>query len=281
MDLPDAKPSQLSGKRPASILELAERAKLDHWNEAHTSLTFKECVRSADRLYKTGKELVKGGNLEDGFVQLALTATLVFETLPSYPEYNILLNATQRQNLTLNGDYILQSLTEIKPQLIVKYDAWLSSQKGSFEDLPLLNHVSPERLLINDDRQQGKDPTEIKTKQKILEGKPVEGLFSNKQSDRIQRSWNTIHPTVGLEYEHESRLSRPDHINKKGQETKALLHLRPVFTPPFIQGNPQKKEESEDSDVTIYSEASSYTDSTDYGLFYRRMALSDESDAPR
>lgn len=85
-------------RRPASIAELAERAKVDMWDE---SREFKHHLRAAERYRREGKECAKKGDLETAFVQLARAATLVLEKLPSHRDYNTVLNANQRHNLAL------------------------------------------------------------------------------------------------------------------------------------------------------------------------------------
>lgn len=85
-------------RRPASIAELAERAKVDVWDD---SREFKHHLRAAEKYRREGKECAKKGDLETAFVQLARAATLVLEKLPSHRDYNTVLNVNQRHNLGL------------------------------------------------------------------------------------------------------------------------------------------------------------------------------------
>jgi STAM-binding protein len=85
------------GRRPASISELAERANIT-WDE---SKGFKYHLRSAGKCRREGKEYVRSGDMENGFVELAKAATLVLERLPEHPDYIAMLNPNQRHNLGL------------------------------------------------------------------------------------------------------------------------------------------------------------------------------------
>jgi STAM-binding protein len=85
-------------RRPASIAELAEMAMLDLWDDTKD---FKHYLRMAEKYRKEGKECAKKGDLEGAFVELARAATLVLEKLPMHRDYNGMLNANQRQNLSL------------------------------------------------------------------------------------------------------------------------------------------------------------------------------------
>ena len=85
-------------QRPASIAELAEMAMLDLWDDTKD---FKHYLRMAEKYRKEGKEYVRKGDLESAFVELARAATLVLEKLPLHRDYNSMLNANQRHNLSL------------------------------------------------------------------------------------------------------------------------------------------------------------------------------------
>jgi len=85
-------------KRPASIAELAEMALLNLWDD---SKGFKHYLRMAEKCRKEGKECARRGDLEGAFVELARAATLVLEKLPMHRDYNGMLNANQRHNLSL------------------------------------------------------------------------------------------------------------------------------------------------------------------------------------
>jgi USP8 dimerisation domain len=85
-------------RRPASIEELAERAKDDHYDGRRD---LKYHLRNADKFRRTAKELVKAGDLEAAFVEFAKAATLVLEKLPYHRDYHSVLTAEQRHNLAL------------------------------------------------------------------------------------------------------------------------------------------------------------------------------------
>jgi len=93
-------------KRPSSIAELAEMAMLNLWDD---SKDFKHYLRMAEKYRKEGKECAKKGDLEGAFVQLARAATLVLEKLPVHRDYNGILTANQRQNLSLVRIYLSSS----------------------------------------------------------------------------------------------------------------------------------------------------------------------------
>ncbi|PPQ79036.1 hypothetical protein CVT25_002345 [Psilocybe cyanescens] len=121
-------------RRPASIAELAERAKVDVWDD---SREFKHHLRAAEKYRREGKECAKKGDLETAFVQLARAATLVLEKLPSHRDYNTVLNVNQRHNLGLNGQDILDHLSELKPSLVDRYEKWLQRHPdGDHERTP-------------------------------------------------------------------------------------------------------------------------------------------------
>jgi len=85
-------------RRPASISELAQRARDDLWDERRE---LKFYLRSAERHRKAGKEYVRGGDLEAAFVEFAKAATLVLEKLPTHKDYLTVLTVEQRHNLGL------------------------------------------------------------------------------------------------------------------------------------------------------------------------------------
>jgi hypothetical protein len=85
-------------RRPASIAELAQRARDDLWDERRE---LKFYLRSAERHRKTGKEYAQGGDLEAAFVEFAKAATLVLERLPTHKDYLTVLTTEQRYNLGL------------------------------------------------------------------------------------------------------------------------------------------------------------------------------------
>jgi len=88
--------------RPATIAELAERASLNLWDDSASSTKdFKAYLRLAERYRKEGKDAAKKGDYEHAFVMLAKAATLVLEKLPGHRDYQTVLTASQRSNLSL------------------------------------------------------------------------------------------------------------------------------------------------------------------------------------
>ncbi|KAF9555501.1 Mov34-domain-containing protein [Agrocybe pediades] len=110
-------------KRPSTIAELAEKAMIEIWDD---SRDFKHYLRDAEKHRREGKEFARRGDIENAFVELARAATLVLEKLPTHRDYNTVLNANQRHNLALNGQDILDNLTDLKVRIVDRYDKWLS-----------------------------------------------------------------------------------------------------------------------------------------------------------
>jgi hypothetical protein len=100
---PDPRRYSSQSKRPASIAELAERALDNLWDE---NKDLKHYLRVAEKYRRDGKEFVRTGDLENGFVQFARAATLVLEKLPLHRDYYTLLKPAQRQNLGLVRVYL-------------------------------------------------------------------------------------------------------------------------------------------------------------------------------
>jgi len=92
----------LARKRPASIAELAEM-----WDDTKD---FKHYLGMAEKIWTEGRDWARKGNFEGAFVALARAATLVLEKLPMHRDYDGILNAKQRQNLSLVRISIIISL---------------------------------------------------------------------------------------------------------------------------------------------------------------------------
>ncbi|KAF8879809.1 hypothetical protein BD779DRAFT_1550629 [Infundibulicybe gibba] len=110
-------------RRPASIAELAERALESLWDD---NRDLKYYLRLAEKYRRDGKELLREGDLE--------TATLVLERIPSHRDYHTVLNTSQRHNLGLNGQDILDNLGDLKPTLVERYERWLAQHPNGVED---------------------------------------------------------------------------------------------------------------------------------------------------
>ena len=90
--------------RPATIAELADRARDDHWD---SSKGVKHWLKVGENHRRAGKAYVEANDLESAFVEYAKAATLVLEKLPSHREYSITLNAEQRHNLGLVSSLLI------------------------------------------------------------------------------------------------------------------------------------------------------------------------------
>jgi STAM-binding protein len=84
--------------RPATIAELADRARDDHWDP---SKGVKHWLKAGENHRRAGKAYVQANDLESAFVEYAKAATLVLEKLPTHREYYATLNTEQRHNLGL------------------------------------------------------------------------------------------------------------------------------------------------------------------------------------
>lgn len=121
-------PSGLGYHRPASISELAARAQDNLWDPTKG---LKHWLRTAERARRHAEALATDGDYESAFVEYAKAATIVLEKLPTHREYNVLLNADQRQNLGMNGQDILDSLSQLKPVLVDRFEQWQAQQAAA------------------------------------------------------------------------------------------------------------------------------------------------------
>ncbi|KAF8838710.1 hypothetical protein BDN67DRAFT_971096 [Paxillus ammoniavirescens] len=110
-----------SSRRPYSIAELGDRALRSLWDP---SKGLKQWLKAADGFRKAGRTFHDAGELEAAFVEFAKAATVILEKLPTHKEYYTLLTSTQRHNLGLNGQQILESLGQLKPILSDRYEQW-------------------------------------------------------------------------------------------------------------------------------------------------------------
>ncbi|KAM5532979.1 hypothetical protein V8D89_013321 [Ganoderma adspersum] len=114
--------------RPATIAELAAQAQENLWDP---SKGLKHWLRTAEKSRRTAEALLQAKDYEGAFVEFAKAATIVLEKLPTHREYQTLLNTDQRHNLGMNGQDILDSLSQLKPVLVERYENWQSGQRGS------------------------------------------------------------------------------------------------------------------------------------------------------
>jgi hypothetical protein len=83
-------------RRPATIAELAERARDTSWDP---TLSLKYWLKTAERHRNAGYEHIDKGDLENGFVELARAATIVMEKVPIHKDYQTQLKPELRKNL--------------------------------------------------------------------------------------------------------------------------------------------------------------------------------------
>lgn len=115
--------SNTIGPRPATIRELAERARVD-WD---SSKTLKFWLKAAQLARNKGKDLVNGEDIEGAFVEYAKAATIALEMIPTHSEYNVSLNISQRSNLDQHGQQLLDRLSGLKAILVNRYEIWRGS----------------------------------------------------------------------------------------------------------------------------------------------------------
>ncbi|KIM53982.1 hypothetical protein SCLCIDRAFT_404930 [Scleroderma citrinum Foug A] len=120
---PSPQPTFTATRRPLSIAELADRALHNLWDP---SRSLKQWLKAADGFRKAGRSYVDAGDLEAAFVEFAKAATIILEKLPTHKEYYTLLSPTQRHNLGINGQHILENLGDLKPTLVDRYERWAS-----------------------------------------------------------------------------------------------------------------------------------------------------------
>ena len=81
-----------------STSELAAIAARDAWAP---NKPLKHWLRTAEKARKAGQAYVEAQNYESAFVEFARAATIVLEKLPLHAEFQVLLNAEQRRNLSM------------------------------------------------------------------------------------------------------------------------------------------------------------------------------------
>lgn len=96
----------MPNRRPATIAELAEAARIDLWDPTKG---LKHWLRTAERARKAGRTCHDQENWEAAFVEYARAATLVLDKLPTHREYNSLLTVDQRHNLAIVSIILLIS----------------------------------------------------------------------------------------------------------------------------------------------------------------------------
>ncbi|KAH9829227.1 uncharacterized protein C8Q71DRAFT_791146 [Rhodofomes roseus] len=121
-------PTEPVYQRPATISELAARAQDQLWDP---SKGLKHWLRTAEKARRNGDYYAEHQDYERAFVEYARAATIVLEKLPTHQDYTALLNPDQRQNLGMNGQDILESLSQLKPVLVDRYEHWQATSSAT------------------------------------------------------------------------------------------------------------------------------------------------------
>ncbi|KZT71427.1 hypothetical protein DAEQUDRAFT_130553 [Daedalea quercina L-15889] len=130
-------------RRPPTIAELVERAQDPPWDPTKS---LRHWLRTAEKARKDGNRHAEHQNHGSAFVEYARAALIIFEKLPTHQEYPTLLRVDQRQNLELNGQDILQSLSQLKPILKDEYKQWLATRSTAADrSRPSKNERSVDR----------------------------------------------------------------------------------------------------------------------------------------
>ncbi|KAH9947862.1 hypothetical protein B0H21DRAFT_736658 [Amylocystis lapponica] len=187
--------------RPATIAELAARAQDNLWDP---NLPLKHWLRAAEKARRTAEAYVNGGDYERGFIEFAKAATIVLEKLPTHREYHALLNSDQRQNLGMNGQDILDSLSQLKPVLVERYERW-QAQNG---DSPNGSRPSTSDLTQADPARSRRDAQEQERAQQALEAARREQDWRRDDYTRRQAEERERHVREEAVWVHQSIESR-------------------------------------------------------------------------
>jgi hypothetical protein len=128
-------------RRPASIAELAQRAKDDHYDDRRE---LKYHLRNAEKYRRTAKELVKAGDLEAAFVEFAKASTLVLEKIPTHRDYHGMLTSEQRRNLALVGIFFWFSSVLCSPSHCIRS----RDDLANIQEAPLVEANTSNRLWL-------------------------------------------------------------------------------------------------------------------------------------
>ncbi|EJD51825.1 Mov34-domain-containing protein [Auricularia subglabra TFB-10046 SS5] len=114
-----ATPASKAGSTPPrSIAELAKAAQSYPYDGTKS---LKDILVGASALRKQGDQYAVDGDLENAFICYARAATIVVERVPTHSNYRE-LSHVHRHNLTLNGNDILQKLSELRPTLSDRFE---------------------------------------------------------------------------------------------------------------------------------------------------------------
>ncbi|KAH8827112.1 hypothetical protein DL96DRAFT_1232990 [Flagelloscypha sp. PMI_526] len=152
--------------RPSSIQELANEAVQNNWDP---SKDLKFYLKQAEKFRKVGKEYADSGDIESAFIEYARAATLVLEKLPQHKDYHTMLSKQQRQNLSLNGQDILDSLGELKPVLVQRHEQWTTRHPND-TTTPTARSVKAQQPSPEDDDRRRKMAEEVYRMKQQREG---------------------------------------------------------------------------------------------------------------
>ncbi|KAG8704642.1 hypothetical protein FRC08_002117 [Ceratobasidium sp. 394] len=110
----------MTSHRPLAISELANRVRPTGYDPAKSP---KDQLRLATAERDAGEQAKSQGDLENAFIHFGKAATLMLEELPTHPKYNE-LSPAQKEAVVLHGQFILDSMTEIKPILFDRFSDW-------------------------------------------------------------------------------------------------------------------------------------------------------------
>ncbi|KXN84926.1 hypothetical protein AN958_11909 [Leucoagaricus sp. SymC.cos] len=113
--------------RPAPIGELAEQAMKFIWDPSVDSW---DALRMAERCRARSWAYNDEGGLERLFIYFTRATIITLEKLPTHPTCRKALTGLQQENLSLrlkllrNGGELLDSMAEIKPTLVDRFNNW-------------------------------------------------------------------------------------------------------------------------------------------------------------
>ncbi|KAF9448002.1 Mov34-domain-containing protein [Macrolepiota fuliginosa MF-IS2] len=206
--------SQQQQRRPASIGELAERAMNIDWD---SSREFKHCLRMAERSRNQAKGHLEQGNLENAFMYFARAAMIALDKLPTHPNYNTALNEMQRHNLGLNGQDILDQMSQIRPVLVDRFNEWRAVHPNS--PLTPLDELDQQR------EQPERDPERVVAEEASRWRQEREERQRRDDEARVQRQ-PTRHPSHQVQHAPLDR-RKEDPINTARQAAST-----PAYNPP-------------------------------------------------
>ncbi|PPQ74456.1 hypothetical protein CVT26_001117 [Gymnopilus dilepis] len=241
--------------RPATIAELQKEASLTScWDEKRD---FLGSVMLASWYWQDGIECVALGRLERAFVQLSRAATMSLEKLPNHKDYKKLKAAEKQALLVVRRLFLLVGIGEMT------------------DELPLMN--------CGNERQNGLDMLSLLGEiQTILTQRYSEWLRNHFLAD-VQALPVSVPQRVPLM----ATQVRPRIANASPVVYPVALnpHVHPLPFPP-LQMKPSargpfytlsRSAPSSTTNVNQYTLPPSRTDSTDYGIYCRRMAYSQET----